>query len=164
MSFYYPQVTVTRWHCSNRFISLLVDCSCTKLLSYVSHMATVHVMGEGKVVQLLPHCGTLLPLVSPPADPTLTTTNMLSVLRGVELWWEELGERLLEYSGVWESKKEEIRRNHHSSTDRIGALSNFYIRYHYAPSWQHIASALQVMQLQDLANVVTTKYVRGRQL
>ena len=44
MSFYYPQVTVTRWYCSNRFISLLVGWSCTKLLAYVSHMATVHVM------------------------------------------------------------------------------------------------------------------------
>ena len=44
ISFYYPQVTVTRWYCSNRFINLLVGWSCTKLLSYVSHMATVHVM------------------------------------------------------------------------------------------------------------------------
>ena len=127
-------------------------------------MATVHVMGEGKVVQLLPHCGTLLPLVSPPADPTLTTTNMLSVLSGVEERWEELGEELLVAPSVWWSKRNEIRRLHHTSTDRIGALSNFYIRYYYAPSWQHIASALQEMGLQDLADVVTTKYVRGRQL
>ena len=115
-------------------------------------------------MQLLPHCGTLLPLVSPPADPTLNTTNMLSVLSGVEEQWEELGERLLEYSWVWRSKMAEIRRNHRSSTDRIRALSNFFIRYHYAPSWQRIASALQRIGRQDLADVVTTKYVRGRQL
>ena len=112
------------------------------------------------MVQLLPHCGTLLPLVSPPTDPTLTTSNMLSVLSGVEEQWEELGERL----GVGWSKRNEIRQLHHTSTDRIGALSNFYIRYHYAPSWQRIASALQEMGLHDLADVVTTKYVRGRQL
>ena len=160
MSFYYPQVTVTRWYCSNRFISLLVGWSCTKLLAYVSHMATVHVMWEGKVVQLLPHCGTLLPLVSPPADPTLTTSNMLSVLSGVEERWEKLGEKL----AVGWSKMNEIRRNHWSSTDRIVAVIKFYIRYHYAPSWQHVSSALQKMGLQDLADVVTTKYVRGRQL
>ena len=164
MSFYYPQVTVTRWYCSNRFISLLVGWSCTKLLSYVSHMATVHVMWEGKVVQLLPHCGTLLPLVSPPADPTLTTSNMLSVLSGVEERWEELSEKLLLFPGVWQSKRSEIRRLYHTSTDRIGALSNFYITYHFAPSWQHIASALQRMGLHDLADVVTAEYVRGRQL
>ena len=160
MSFYYPQVTVTRWYCSNRFISLLVGWSCTKLLSYVSHMATVHVMWEGKVVQLLPHCGTLLPLVSPPADPTLTTSNMLSVLSGVEERWEELGEQL----NVWLSKRNEIKRVQRSSHRRMRALINFYIRYHCAPSWQHISSVLKRMGLQDLAGVVTTKYVRGRQL
>ena len=115
-------------------------------------------------MQLLPHCGTLLPLVSPPADPTLTTSNMLSVLSGVEERWEELGEELLVSASVWQSKRDEIRRNYRSSTDRIGALSNFFIRYHHAPSWQRIASALQWMGLHDLADMVTTKYVRGRQL
>ena len=160
MSFYYPQVTVTRWYCSNRFISLLVGWSCTKLLAYVSHMATVHVMWEGKVVQLSPHCGTLLPLVSPPADPTLTTSNMLSVLSGMEEQWEELGRKL----DVWRSKRDEIRQLYHTSTARIGALTLFYIRYYYTPSWWRIASALQRMGLQNLADMVTTKYVRGRQL
>ena len=116
------------------------------------------------MVQLLPHCGTLLPLVSPPTDPTLTTSNMLSVLRGVEERWEELGEWLLVSLSVWWSKRNEIRQLHHTSTDRIGALINFFIRYHYAPSWQRTVSALQRMGLQDLADMVTTKYVRGRQL
>ena len=111
-------------------------------------------------MQLLPHCGTLLPLVSPPADPTLTTSNMLSVLSGVEERWEELGEELL----VWSSKMSEIRQHHRSNTDRMEAVINFIIRYHYAPSWQDISSALQEMGLQDLADVITTKYVRGRQL
>ena len=111
-------------------------------------------------MQLLPHCGTLLPLVSPPADPTLTTSNMLSVLSGVEERWEELGWNL----GVRQSKRNEIRRNHQTSTDRIAALSNFYIKYYPTPSWQRIVSVLQSMGLPDLADVVTTKYVRGRQL
>ena len=111
-------------------------------------------------MQLLPHCGTLLPLVSPPADSTLTSSNMLSVLSGVEERWEELGERL----AVWRSKMNEIRQHHQSSTDRMEAVTIFYIRYYHAPSWQRIASALLKMGLQDLADVVTTKYVRGRQL
>ena len=123
-------------------------------------MATVHVLWEGEVVELLPHCGTLLPLVSPPVDPTLTASNMLSVLSGMEEQWEELGRRL----DVWQSKIDELRQHHRSSTDRMEALTTFIIRYHFAPSWQHIASALQEMGLQDLADVVTTKYVRGRQL
>ena len=112
------------------------------------------------MVQLLPHCGTLLPLVSPPADPTLTTSNMLSVLSGVEKRWEELGEKLY----VSQSKMNEIRQHHRSNTDRMEAVINFIIRYYHTPSWQRIVSALQEMGLQDLADVVTTKYVRGRQL
>ena len=112
------------------------------------------------MVQLLPHCGNLLPLVSPPTDPTLTTSNILSVLSGVEERWEVLGEEL----DVGWSKRDEIRRNHQTSTDRIAAVINFFIRYYPIPSWQRIASALQRMGLHDLADVVTTKYVRGRQL
>ena len=115
-------------------------------------------------MQLLPHCGTLLPLVSPPADPTLTTSNMLSVLSGVEERWEELGERLLVAPSVWRSKRNEIRQLHHTSTDRVRALTIFYIRCHYAPSWQDISSVLKRMGLPELADMVTTKYVRGRQL
>ena len=111
-------------------------------------------------MQLLPHCGTLLPLVSPPADPTLTTSNMLSVLRGVVERWEELGRNL----AVGQSKRNEIRQHHWSNTDRMEALTTFFIRYYPIPSWQRIASALQWMGLQDLADVVTTKYVGGRQL
>ena len=106
----------------------------------------------------------VLPLVSPPADPTLTTSNLLSVLSGMEEWWEELGAKLLVSPSVWQSKRYEIRQLYHTSTDRIGAVISFYIRYHYAPSWQIIASKLQGMGLQDLADVVTTTYVRGRQL
>ena len=89
---------------------------------------------------------------------------MLSVLSGVEERWEELGRRLLVVPHVWRSKMNEIRRLHHTSTDRVGALSNFFIRYDPTPSWQRIVSALQEMGLYDLADVVTTKYVRGRQL
>ena len=111
-------------------------------------------------MQLLPHCGTLLLLVSQPADPTLTISNMLSVLSGVEERWEELGEKL----GVGRSKMNEIRHHHWSSTDRMEALTIFYIRYDPTPSWQDISSVLQRMGLHDLADMVTTKYVRGRQL
>ena len=89
---------------------------------------------------------------------------MLSVLSGVEERWEELGEKLLLFPGVWQSKRDEIRQNYQSSTDRMEVLTIFYIRYHYAPSWQPISSVLQEMGLHDLADVVTTKYVRGRQL
>ena len=65
---------------------------------------------------------------------------------------------------MWEHKINEIRRLHLNSTQQMKALLTFYVRYHYAPSWQDIASALQEMELHDVADVVTTKYVRGTQL
>ena len=85
---------------------------------------------------------------------------MLTVLSGLEEQWEELGKKL----EVEESKRDEIRQYHRGSTNQMEVLLKFYIRYHYAPSWQDIASALQEMRLDDMADVVTTKYVRGRQL
>ena len=65
---------------------------------------------------------------------------------------------------VLQSKMDEIRQHHRGSTNQMEALLKVYIRYHPTPSWQHIASALQRMGLDDVADVVTTKYVRGRQL
>ena len=87
-------------------------------------------------------------------------------MSGLEEQWEELGVKLLDVllTHVWQSKRDEIRRLHHTSTHRIEELIKFYIKYYYASSWQRIASALQEMGLHDLADVVTTKYVRGRQL
>ena len=36
-----------------------------------------------------------------------------------------------------------------------------YVRYHPTPSWNKVATALQRMKLDKLADEVTTKYVRG---
>ena len=65
---------------------------------------------------------------------------------------------------MWQSKMDEIRQHHRGSTNQMEALFKFYIRYHYAPSWQDITSALQRMGQDDVADVITTKYVRGRLL
>ena len=62
------------------------------------------------------------------------------------------------------SKMDEFRQLHRSSHQGMRALFDFFIRYYPTPSWQRIASALQKMGLHDVADVVTTKYVRGRQL
>ena len=36
-----------------------------------------------------------------------------------------------------------------------------YVRRHPTPSWKQVATALQEMKLDELADEVTTKYVRG---
>jgi len=100
-------------------------------------------------------------MLSPhPADPTLTTDNLMEVVKGVEHRWWNLGRRL----GVPESKMEEVKevgRFNHSDHHRMEAVLDYYVKYHPAPSWKHFAQALQKMELHKEADEVTTKYVKG---
>ena len=97
-------------------------------------------------------------LLSPyPANPTLTTENLIEVVRGVEDHWEDLGRELrVRYSWRWE-----IRRLYQSDKQRMEALINHYVRHHPTRSWKRVASALEDMELRRLTKVVTTKYIRG---
>ena len=91
-----------------------------------------------------------------PADPTLTTENLMEVVRGVEDHWRDLGMYLVPYSEI-----EKIQRLYPSDCQRMEALINHYVRHKPTRSWKEVASALERMQLPQLAEVVTTKYVRG---
>ena len=91
-------------------------------------------------------------MLSPhPADPTLSTDNLMEVVKEVEDRWEDLGIKLglLKYvdnlSGV------------HGMSDVVDE----YVRHYPTPSWKKVAKALQEMELDKLADEVTTKYVRG---
>ena len=88
-------------------------------------------------------------MLSPhPADPTLTTDNLMKVVKEVEHRWEELGHELelqLQLSGVH---------------GMAGVVDEYVSRYP-TPSWKNVATALQEMKLDKLADEVTTKYVRG---
>ena len=86
-------------------------------------------------------------MLSPhPADPTLTTDNLIEVVNEVEYRWEDLGCKLgLRLSGV------------HGMADVVDE----YVRRYPTPSWKKVATALQEMELDKLADEVTTKYVRG---
>ena len=97
-------------------------------------------------------------LLSPhSADPTLTTENLMEVVSGVENRWEDLGNKLF----VRDPEKQKIRALYQSDHQRMEALVNHYVRHKPTRSWKRVASALEVMQLPQLAEVVTTKYVRG---
>ena len=86
-------------------------------------------------------------MLSPhPADPTLTTDNLMEVVKEVEHHWWELGLKLgLPMSSV------------HGMADVVDE----YVRHCPTPSWKKVATALQRMNLDKLADEVTTKYVRG---
>ena len=84
-------------------------------------------------------------MLSPhPADPTLTTDNLMEVVKEVEHHWLELGVRL----GL------------HVVHGMAGVVYQ-YVRHYPTPSWKKVATALQEMELDKLADEVTTKYVRG---
>ena len=89
-----------------------------------------------------------------PADPTLTTDNLMEVVKKVEHRWEDLGRKLglrtrtnivVQLSGVRE----------------MADVVDEYVRRYPTPSWKKVATALQEMKLDKLADEVTTKYVRG---
>ena len=86
-------------------------------------------------------------MLSPhPADPTLTTDNLMEVVKEVEHCWVELDVRL----GL-----------HMSSVHGMADVVDEYVRHYPTPSWKKVATVLQEMKLDKLADEVTTKYVRG---
>ena len=75
----------------------------------------------------------------------------MEVVKEVEQRWEDLGRKLdlctrgLQLAGV------------HGMADVVDE----YVRRYPTPSWKKVATALQEMELDKLADEVTTKYVRG---
>ena len=89
-----------------------------------------------------------LMLSSHPADPTLTTDNLMEVVKEVEHRWEDLGHKL----GL---------RTDNLEVHGMAVVVDEYVRHYPTPSWKKVATALQKMELDKLADEVTTKYVRG---
>ena len=97
-------------------------------------------------------------MLSPhPADPTLTTDNLMEVVKGVEHRWYDLGRKL----GVPLSKRREIRSLYHCVQQWMQALADHYTTHHPTRSWKAVTTALQKVRLHKQADEVTTKYVKG---
>ena len=80
------------------------------------------------------------------ADPTLTTDNIIEVMKEGKHRWKDLASELgLSTPGM------------HGMEDVVDE----YVRRYPTPSWKQVALALQEMNLHKLADEVTTKYVRG---
>ena len=96
-------------------------------------------------------------MLSPyPADPTLTTDNLLEVVKGVEDW-----EHLVYELGVRGSKIREINSHYQSNHHKMEAMLDHYVRHYPTPSWKEVAEALHVVKLHQQADEVTAKYVKG---
>ena len=89
-------------------------------------------------------------MLSPhPADPTLTTDNLMEVVKEVKHRWVELGNRL------------GLRMSVFGMLHGMADVVDDYVRHYPTPSWKKVATALQELKLDKLADKVTTKYVRG---
>ena len=98
------------------------------------------------------------PMLSPhPADPTLTTDNLMEVVKEVEDRWWDLGREL----GVLYFKSEEIKSLYQSVHHRMEAVVDYYVRHHPTLSWKEVAGALRGMHLDDQADKITAKYIKG---
>ena len=96
-------------------------------------------------------------MLSPhPADPTLTTDNLMEVVKGVKHRWEDLGFEL-GFPKVGGQLVDVDWKEIHGMADVVDK----YVRHDPTPSWKEVATALQQMELDKLADEVTTKYVRG---
>ena len=98
-------------------------------------------------------------MLSPhPADPTLTTDNLMEVVKGVEDHWHDLSFVL---SMPW-FKINQIKWLYYSDRRRMQAVADHYTTHDPTRSWNNVAEALQVMELHKQADEVTTKYVKGK--
>jgi len=96
-------------------------------------------------------------LSSHPADPTLTTDNLMEVAKEVEHRWEELGRHLV----VPKSKMKNIKGLYKTNHLRMEAVVDYYVKCDPYSSWKDFGTTLQYMELHKLVDEVTTKYVRG---
>ena len=81
----------------------------------------------------------------------------MEVVRGVEGRWEDLGKELF----VRYSERQKIPHLYQSDHQKMEAFIKHYVKHHPSRSWKAVSSALERMNLPQLAEVVTTKYVRG---
>ena len=87
-------------------------------------------------------------MLSPhPADPTLTTDNLMEVVKGVEHCWNYLGNWL----DVPLSKMKKVGRFYHSDHHSMEAVLDYYIKHHPEPSWDMFAERLQLLGLHKQA-------------
>ena len=98
-------------------------------------------------------------MLSPhPTDPTLTTDNLMEVVKEVEHRWEDLGRKLGLRTPRYSLKLIGV---HGEEILGMADVVDEYVRRYPTPSWKEVTTALQEMKLDKLADEVTTKYVRG---
>ena len=97
-----------------------------------------------------------IPFLCP--DPSLTIDNVMEALGEVEGDWRELGDQLF----IPESKRDDIAVTHHSDSDRLRAVMEYWIQTSPCPAWKLLVSALGCIDMFTLAEHVRDKYCGGK--
>ena len=85
-------------------------------------------------------------MLSPhPADPTLTTDNLMEMVKEVDHHWEDLGLKLglrTHINMVGDKLQSQL-----SGVHGMADVVDEYVRHYPTPSWKKVATALQRMKL-----------------
>ena len=96
--------------------------------------------------------------LSLPLEPSLTATNLCSLLGSVKNWGF-LG--LPYYLHIPGSKVAEIERSYRNLSQRQSALIHLWLDTHLAPSWELVCYALYLLGEYEALENVQNKYFKG---
>ena len=96
--------------------------------------------------------------LSLPLEPSLTATNLCSLLGSVKNWGVDGLSWLLQIS---DSKVKEMERSYCDLSQRQSALIQFWLDTHPAPSWELVCWALYIKGEYEVLENVQNKYFKG---
>ena len=96
--------------------------------------------------------------LSLPLEPSLTATNLCSLLADVKDW-STLG--LLWYLQIPDSKVKEMEHLYPDLSQRQSALIQYFLDGHPAPSWELVCHALYMKEEYEVLENVKNKYFKG---
>ena len=94
-----------------------------------------------------------------PLEPSLTATNLCSLLAHVKDWRGTVG--LPRYLHIPTSKLWEMERLYPDPSHRQSALMQYFLDEHPAPSWELVCFALYVKEEYEVLENVQNKYFKG---
>ena len=97
--------------------------------------------------------------LSLPLEPSLTATNLCSLLGDVKDWSDD---GLPYYLQIPESKVNEMEQLYPDLSQRLSALIQFWLDRHPAPSWELACYALYMEQEYEVLENVQNKFFKGR--
>ena len=97
--------------------------------------------------------------LSLPLEPSLTATNLCSLLADVKDW-SIVGLPL--YLQIPDSKVMEMERLYPDLSQRQSALMQYFLDRHPAPSWELICFGLYLEKEYEVLENVQNKYLKGK--